>query len=185
MWRPVALAAPIAAPLVSFASAAAELRLDEIEEHRARVERYLRAAEGHVSKVSGLQLATQNVILLAGDWSDLAALPVAPVQTVGAIAYVDAAGDTQTLDEAVYDSRLDGLEPAIWLKSNQAWPPRQPGSLITVTAVAGYGADEDLAPGEIVASVLLLARALNDDGKVDAVADTIDALLTNYRTFVA
>lgn len=189
MWRPVVRAAPVAGPLVTFEAAAAELRLDEIDEadpHRARVERYIAGAEDHVAKVTGLQLAQQLVTLLATEWADLEALPVAPVSDIASIAYVDANGDAQTLDPADYDARLEGLSPAVWLAPGVTdWPVRQVGSLITITATAGYGDDMAALPGAIVDAVLVLVRARNDKGAFDSVTDTVDALLTNYRTYAA
>ena len=67
-----------------------------------------------------------------------------------------------------------------------AWhstPERE--SLVTVSVTAGYGAEESAAPGEIVTSVLLLVRGLNDDGNFEAVGGAVDALLTNYRLHTA
>lgn len=188
MWRPVVPVAPIAGPLVTFERAAAELRLDEIDEadpHRVRVEGYVAAAEGHVRQVTGLMLATQGVLLKATCWSDLAVLPVAPIEAVASVTYLDVNGDTQTLDAAAYEKRLEGLEPSLWLKPNQALPTRLEGSLITVTATAGYGAEIDDMPAELCAAVLLLVRAMNDHGKFDPVTPTVDAILSNYRLFAA
>lgn len=189
MWRPAVPVAPVAGPLVSFDSAAAELRLEEAGEitaARTRVEGYLRAAEGHVQRVTGLQLADQALTLRATDWSDLDTLPVGPVSDVASVEYVDAAGVTQTLDPGDYEVLLDSLAAGIALAGGvSSWPARQTGSLITVTLTAGYGADESAAPGEIVTSVLLLVRGLNDDGNFDAVAGAVDSLLTNYRLHTA
>lgn len=189
MWRPVVPVAPVAEPLVSFESAAAELRLDELDEadaHRVRVTTYLRAAEGHVQKMTGLQLAEQLVDLRATDWTDLEALPIAPVSDVVSITFVDGDGQVQTLDPGHYDARLEGLEPVVCMAAGiSAWPERQAGTLITIRATAGYGTEEADAPGEAVSSVLLLVRALNDTGVFDGVARTVEALLTNYRIHVA
>lgn len=189
MWRPVVPVAPLAGPLVSFESAAAELRLDGVDEadpHRARVTQYLRAAEAHVQNVTGLQLSTQQVRLLASEWSDLDALPIAPVSAVVSIQYVDDHGQSQTLDPAQYVPRLEGLEPAVWLAGGASvWPARQAGSLITLIATAGFGVDETDAPTDFVDAVLLLVRARHDTGVFDGVARTVEALLTNYRIHVA
>lgn len=188
MWRPVVKVAPVAGPLVTFAAAAAELRLEEFDEadHQERVERYIASAEGHVAKLTGLQLAQQTVTLAASEWSDLEALPIAPVSDVAKIEFTDAAGDTQTLDPSRYEARLEGLAPTICLAAGVPnWPERQAGTLITITATAGFGETIGALPGEIVDAVLVLVRARNDTGVFDGVSATVDALLTNWRIHAA
>lgn len=188
MWRPVVRTAPVAGPLVTFEAAADELRLDAGDEadHQSRVERYIAGAEAHVGQVTGLQLAEQAVELRATEWSDLDALPIAPISAVAGVVYVDADGVVRTLDPAAYAARLEGLSPAIVLAPGlTSWPARRPGTLITIAATAGFGDDMADLPGPIVDAVLLLVRARNDQGAFDAVEATVEALLANYRMFSA
>jgi uncharacterized phiE125 gp8 family phage protein len=147
-----------------------------------------KAARAHVEAVTGTRLVTQTVEVKAESWNDLAALPIAPIQAVSSIAYVDTDGATQTLAGAVYDARIEGLAPLVVLKHGQAWPPIQPGSRITLTAVVGYG-----EPGSQPPSVLHAIRLIVGDfyanretvqvgsvaGRIP-MAGTVEALLANH-----
>lgn len=146
------------------------------------------AARSHVEAVTGTRLVTQTVAVKADAWADLAALPIAPVQSVSGITYVDTDGATQTLATTVYEARLEGLAPSIVLKHGQSWPPVQPGSRISVTAVVGYG-----APGSQPQAVLHAIRLVAGDfyanretvqvgsvaGRIP-MAGSVEALLANH-----
>jgi len=181
MWRsPVLVNAP-ADLAISLEQARDELRIDDADQD-ARLTRYIAAAVAHVEAMTGLRLVTQTVDLRATAWCDLARLPIAPAQLITSVGYVDPAGASQVLGGAVYSARMDGLQPGIDLAYGQAWPSMQLDSVITVRAVVGYGA-AGAVPGDIVSALLLMVRALNDEGVIDGVRGTLDALLANYRTF--
>ena len=114
------------------------------------------------------------------------------MQSVSSISYVDTDGATQTLAGSVYDARLYGLEPSIVLKYNQTWPTIRMGSLITVTAVVGYGA-ASAVPAELLHAIRLVIadmyryRETVQSGETVAaypLAATFEALLANHRKFV-
>lgn len=79
-----------------------------------------------------------------------------PVQSVTSVAYVDAAGVTQTLPPTDYVASLHGLPPRILPAFGGAWPTTriQPDAM-TVTYVAGYGA-ASAVPAPIRQAMLLL-----------------------------
>jgi uncharacterized phiE125 gp8 family phage protein len=178
MWRsPVLVTAATALP-ITIEQARAELRFDT-SDHDVRLQRYMEAAVAHIEAVTGARLASQTVDLITTDWGDLGRFPVAPVTSVTSVKYFDTAGAEQTLSGSVFAARLDGLMPGLDLVSGQAWPPTFPGSAITVRAVVGYAT----APSPVVSALLILVRALNDDGGIDGVAGTVEALIANTRTF--
>lgn len=127
-------------------------------------DRLVDGATGWVEKYCGIKVGDQDLELKCDAFCDFRRLPVAPVQSV-TISYVDDAGATQALATSVYELRTEGLIASIVLKYNQAWPAIQPGSRITVAAVAGYAA-EDL-PAELLQAILLRISKLNSVSRAD------------------
>lgn len=178
MWRsPVTVTGPATKP-VTLAQAKAELRIDDTDDD-TRIERYIAAACEHVEAVTGLRLVAQTVDLKCDGWADLERLPVAPVQTITSITYLDTAGASQTLAGSVYEVRVSDLMPSIVLAYGQSWPVIRTGSQITVRAVLGYA----VQPDQIASAILIIVRVLNDQGTLDDVAPTVRALLVNHATF--
>lgn len=187
MWRPVVVTvAPAAEPLTT-ADAKAHCRVDHSDDDTL-IASYSAAARSLVEAMTGTRLYTQTVSFKTDDWSDLLNLPIAPVQSISSIAYTDTAGDVITLAGTVYETRLDLLEPRIVLKYGQTWPTIREGSLITVTAVVGYGAagaqPADLMHGLklIVGDMYAHRETVTEGAAVSTpVAATVDALTCNHR----
>jgi uncharacterized phiE125 gp8 family phage protein len=187
MWRPVAVTAAPATEPIPTADAKAHLRVDHSDDDTL-IATYVASARSHVEGLTGTRMVTQTVSLKTDDWADLAHLPVAPIQSISSISYVDSEGEVQTLSTNAYETRLELLEPAVVLKWNQTWPTRRAGTLITVTAIAGYGAVGAQPPAVLHALRLVTAdfyaqrETLTDGGAVSApIAATVDALLCNHR----
>lgn len=186
MWRPVVVTqAPAAEPL-STADAKAHVRFED-DDDDALIDAYVASARAHIEARTGTKLVTQTVSMKTDDWADLAHLPIAPLQSISSIAYTDANGDVVTLSGTVYEARLELLEPTVVLKYGQSWPSRQEGSLITVTAIAGYGGAAVVPPDILHAVRFALAdfyamRETVTEGPATALpsAATIDALLANH-----
>jgi uncharacterized phiE125 gp8 family phage protein len=187
------------APVVTVAASAEPLDTVSAVEHlRAQgagadseIARLVSAARAYVENYTGTRLITQTLALRSDDWADLENLPVAPVQSITSISYVDTDGATQTLAGSVYDARLYGLAPTIVLKFNQVWPTIQMGSLITVTAVVGYGAAADV-PSDLIHALRLLlgdfyqfreTAQADQSGSSYPVAAPVSAILANYRKY--
>lgn len=83
-------------------------------------------------------------------------LPLRPVTSITSIAYVDAAGTSQTLSTSVYAFEADAVIPFVRLKHGQSWPTLR-GDIngITTTVVAGYSAVSAI-PRQIKQAILLL-----------------------------
>lgn len=190
MWRPVVVTVPPSAEPISTADAKAHLTYEDTDKD-ALIVSYVASARAHVEARTGTRLVTQTVSFKTDDWSDLENLPVAPIQSISSIAYTDTAGDVITLSSSVYEARLELLEPTIVLKYGQVWPSRQQGSLITVTAIVGYGAAGAQPPDVLHSIRLMLAdmfaqrETLGDRAMISApVAASVDALLANHTKFL-
>lgn len=85
-------------------------------------------------------------------------VPRPPLVSVTSIAYIDTAGDSQTLATSVYEADTASDPGRIWLKDGQTWPDTQPGiGKVTITYVAGYGSSAASVPALFRQAVLLMA----------------------------
>lgn len=179
MWyAPKVTIVPEAEP-ISVADVMAQAHIDSSDESDV-VARMIKTARGHVERYCNIIIATQTVENKCDSFADFCRLPIGPVKSVVSIAYVDLGGDAQTIDASVYELRnFDELDSAILLTYGQVWPTIQPGSLITVSLIAGFG---DVPPPIIGAMHLFVAENF-EHRESDALADwtTFDALLCNFR----
>jgi uncharacterized phiE125 gp8 family phage protein len=199
MWHPKSVDEPASEP-VSLADAKAALPAS-ISVPDDTITAAIQAARDFIEQYCWIRLPKRSVVATCDGFSDLARLPEAPVSAVTSIVYVDDAGAEQTLDDATYELREDGIEPTVVLAHGASWPHRRAGSRITVTMTAGY---ETLPPA--VKSALLLsigkfvtlasrdpalsreavvgvstAEYMNTEVGQKSVDGAIGALLANYR----
>lgn len=119
------------------------------------VDMYLAAATGRIEAASGRALFKRTMKFTADAFEAGIELPAYPVISVTSVAYIDAAGDTQTLSDTSYKllNRIDRplLVPAYGL----SWPETRdfPGA-VTVAFDAGYGPDSDDIPAALRMAVL-------------------------------
>lgn len=150
---------------------------------------YVTAARSQIEAMTGLRLLTKTQTIYVDSFEELAFLPVAPVQSVTSISYVDTDGASQTLSTDVYEARLnDYLRPSIVLKYNQTWPTIRLGSRITVVIATGYGDRADV-PTPLIHAIKMLAaywyamaEAASDEPTTQ-VPMAVDYLIENYRRF--
>lgn len=183
MWYPATITLPAAAEPITTAEAKAHLRVDHSAED-SLIAGLVSAARAHVEAYCSIRFGTQTIAVKCDHFDDLARLPDAPVQSITSIAYVDTAGDSQTLSNTVYELRSDGIEAGVVLKYDQRWPTPRPGSRITVTAVVGFTA----TPADIKQALLLIVGHLhaNREAVVTGTIATelplgVDSLLANHR----
>ncbi|WFU88983.1 head-tail connector protein [Rhizobium sp. CC1099] len=163
---------------VTAADAKRRLRVD-FSDDDADIDLMIASARDHAEKYCNVRFASQTVEMKCDGWCDMVRLPVAPVQAVTSIKYIDTDGVEQTLATTVYETRADGLEASIVTKYGQQWPPIRPGSRIAVTADAGYEA----APAAVKHAILLFiadAYEVRENAKIEDWT-ALDALLCNYR----
>ncbi|MFL6862601.1 MAG: hypothetical protein ACJ8DZ_06335 [Allosphingosinicella sp.] len=151
---------------------------------------YVSAAARRVEIYCGLRLVTQTVILRASRWRDLESLPVAPLQAVAGIDYLDTSGALQTLDAEAYEAVAAGLDAAVRPAFGRAWPSAwNVADAIRVTARVGYGGRAEI-PADLRHAMLLLAgdffkqREETITGTIVSTLPTgVAALLEPYRRF--
>lgn len=177
MWYPAKVTAIDSDP-ITLAEAKAQCRVD-VGDDDGQLQDLIAAARDHIEKYCNIRLAEQTVEVKCDSFTDMDRLPVAPAQSVTAIAYRDTTGAEQTLSSDVYEARFDDLEAAIVLQYGQRWPAIQPGSRITLTAVVGY---EALPPAMKVAMLMFIADSYYQRENAKAEDWTaVDYLLCNFR----
>ncbi|MEO1921824.1 MAG: head-tail connector protein [Sphingomonadaceae bacterium] len=176
-WLPVTVTAEPASEPITVAEAKAQCRVTSSDEDNL-LTAYIAAARLFVEQYTGLRIVEQTVEIRAGGFSDLAHLPVAPLQSITSIKYLDRDGAEQTLAASVYEGVLIGLAPSIRLKVNQSWPSvRSASDAVRVVAVAGYAS----TPEPIKQALLLIVASWFDSREVGPIPAGAMALLTNYR----
>ena len=140
---------------VAASAVRAHLRLDDDAEetHLASlIATAVNWAEGFTRRA----LITQTWAYYLDGFPTVIALPRPPLQSVSSIAYVDGAGDSQTLSTSVYTVDTTAEPGLIYPAYGEVWPPTQaiPKS-VTVTFVAGYGTDPADVPAEIAQAISL------------------------------
>lgn len=104
------------------------------------------------------QLITATWTLTARRWPrvDYIELPRPPLQSVTKIEYLDAAGDLQELDPALYRVITNAPVGRVTLKSGEQWPTAaDEDGAIVVTYVAGYGDEATDVPKLLQQSILM------------------------------
>lgn len=139
--------------------------------HDTHLHRLITAAVRDVERFTRRSLITQTWQLTNSCfplWE--IALPRPPFQSITSIQYVDDNGTTQTLSSSLY--QVDGSSPALVCPAfNQSWPASRSltANAVTITYVAGYGADSTTIPPEFVNLVAeLVAFRFMNRGDVQA-----------------
>jgi len=118
----------------------------------------LDAAIDEVERWIGARCITQT---WTDTWHDFLTTRLAwnPVQSITSVAYIDNAGDSQTLSTDVYELRTDIYGAYVGLKYGQQWPTdlRCPPTGVTVVYVAGFGDTGADVPGAIRNAIASLA----------------------------
>lgn len=176
-WLPVTVTAEPASEPITLDEVKAQCRITGSNED-SLLTAYISAARLFVEQYTGLRIVEQTVEFRGSNFFDLAYLPVAPLQSVSSIAYLDPDGTEQTLATTIYESVLIGLAPSIRLKVDQSWPSiRYASDAVRVVAVAGYSS----VPEPIKQAMLLIVASWFDSREVGPIPAGAMALLTNYR----
>lgn len=185
MWYPAKVITPAASEPITLDEAKRQSRVDTADDD-ALIERLITAARDHVERYCAVRFAAQTLEIGCGGFADFCRLPEAPVTSIVSVSYIDTAGATQTLDAAVYNLNLDGLEPSISLSYGERWPSIRMNSRIIVTADVGYAT----MPAAVLHAMLMLVATWYENREQvlvgASVSDlplsaSIDALLCNFR----
>lgn len=148
--------APIAEP-VTLVEAKAHLRIDSDDED-THLGALIQAAREYCEGVQHRAYLSQtwDIKLDAFPSGDCIEIPMAPLQSVTSITYIDGDGVTQTWDSANYNVLTAGLPPRIELGYGKSWPStRAQRQAVTVRAVLGH-ADAGDVPHTVKHAMLLL-----------------------------
>jgi uncharacterized phiE125 gp8 family phage protein len=187
---------PAAAP-ISLVEIRAQTRVTETGED-ALLAGYVRSATDHIEATTGLRMITQTWSWTVDwlpphwqpyRWDSYARLPLAPVQSIVSIAYIDATTHlAQVVDPALYVLKGDRIS----LAPNAVWPPMWRGTdAVTITFVCGYGDDWNTVPESLRQAVQMLAAywfaqreaaAIGpEQGPVSHVPFSVREILDGYR----
>lgn len=154
---------------------------------------YIAAARRRAEKITGRALISQTWRQRLDAFpADEIKLLKPPVASITSVAYIDAAGDSQTLDSALYT--LDRYTMPGWLypAEDTTWPETASVvNAVTITMVCGYGAAASDVPDDIRAWLLLTAgflaanrEAMDATGRIAELPGRFtDGLLDNWRVF--
>lgn len=150
----------------------------------AEVGRLIRRATARAEKITQRSLAVKSWRLILDRFPRGAiSIPLPPLKSVEAIAYTDAAGAEQVLDESAYVVNPYGLIGQITPAMGKCWPATAPQDMaLRVDFTAGY----DEVPEDIVAAILLLVghfdqnREAATSGTMSVLPLGVDALLSPH-----
>lgn len=181
------VSAPASEP-ISLAEVKAHCRIYGSEDD-GLIAGYLMAARVYTESVTGRRLVTQTLDYFIDNLSaDEILLPVAPVQSVTSITYIDDSGATQTLSVGAYTTVGRRYWTAIVPTVNASWPGvRNQAESVTVRFVAGHTSTNPV-PEPIRQAILMLAGHLYENRETVVVGQApevlpmaYDFLLTDYR----
>jgi uncharacterized phiE125 gp8 family phage protein len=188
----ILVSGPEALP-ISLAELKAQVRYFEPDED-ALLAGYIRSATDHIEATTGLRLITQTWAYSVDgfpcrSWEPgYIRLPIAPVQAITSISYLNTAGTPTVLAPGIYSFRGD----RITLAPNATWPSIWYGlDVITIEFTVGYGPDHNYVPESLRHAIALLAAygfeqrtaaAIGPDyGPVSEVPFGVRQILDGYR----
>lgn len=185
LWTNLKRVAAPANPLISTDDAKAHLRIGDDLDADEYLDGLVAAATAQIEGPDGIGIAlvTQTWRLsLDGLPCDAIRLPLGPAQSIVSITYLDEAGQTQTLDPALYTIDTD-QNPAVLCRAyNAVWPATrcQPGA-VKITFTCGFGDNAEDVPADLRQAATLLVEAIVDPQSAERCAKAAQAILNRYR----
>lgn len=190
------LITPPAVEPVSLSEMKAHLRVD-IDEEDALISGLIRAAtaklDGRTGRLGRCLILQQYRLSLAA-FPDEIAIPLAPVQSIDRVEYVDATGMPRVLDADTY--RVVGLADengtTVFRPYGGAWPRSAGGpEAVQITFTAGYGEAAEDVPDQIRQAIRMHVAHLYDNraavasgnGPVQQVPLGYEDLISAYTTW--
>lgn len=177
MWLTPKVVTPPTAEPVSLLEAKRHVRAAEFDDDDEYLSGLIAAARDHAELYCGAVFASCTIEASATDWCDFKHVPVTPLGNVTSIEYVDTTGETQTVESVIYERR----DNAIVTKYGKQWPAIQAGSLIKLTAIAGF----EECPKSVKHAMLLWISEAYEKRESASLDNwtTMDALLCNHRYY--
>ena len=179
--------APSIEPLV-----AEEVKLHTRVDHSAEdslLEAYIVAARMFCEETTSRALITQTIEVNFDAFPDSCreiTIPVAPVQAIDSVKYIDENGDTQTLDPSAYSVSVGNVGRIKPAKGHQ-WPKALEAlDVVKITATVGYGDTSDKVPEVIKQAMRLLVAHFYENReaasirKIEQAPLAVQALLNLY-----
>jgi uncharacterized phiE125 gp8 family phage protein len=173
------------------------LRIEEGETAEDELLKRLRAtARQRVEKITNRKLITQTWKAYYDEWpsGDAIVLPYTPLSTGTApsITYVDSTAGSNTFSTTGWRSDSVTEPPRLVLTYSQSWPSASLDNMNPIYAqfVCGYGNTSTSVPEEIKSAMLLMVGHLYENREthlvgrtINAIPDSLDALLASYRVW--
>lgn len=192
MLKPVLVTPPAAdKPLISLDDAKKHLRVDH-DEDNVYIESLVAAATSWLDGYSGVlgRALINQTWMIHPEWCPEGfRLPLAPVSSVTSVKYFDADNVEQTVVDTNYNLYEDLISPFVQMIPTYAFPATYDRlDDISITFVAGYGADATNIPGAIIIAAKLLIGHFYENREATAPAPgvfemplAVKALITPYR----
>ena len=135
--------------------------------HDGSLSRLITAARVKVEQDTRLALINQTRVMKFDAWprQTIIELPVAPLQSVSSVTYVDTLDSTQTLSASLYAVDTTQNPGRRVLNDGESWPAtRGHYNDIVVTYIAGHGATVASVPKTAQLAMLMLVRHWFDRG---------------------
>ena len=111
-------------------------------------------------------------------------LPKPPFQSVDEVKYIDTNGSEQILAENTdYEVKLSGDSGRVVVAPGKSWPSVQSNKkgVITVTVVAGFGANDSDVPDDIKQAIIAKVDIIYSKGEIGE--DTYNMLIENTKHY--
>lgn len=148
--------------------------------------------EGYTAR--RLIMRTETLLLDSFPSCDRIVIPVAPLQAIGAVTYLDQDGASTTLSSSAYVTDVNGPVGVVALKTGQTWPSltssQRPVNAVRVAFTSGY-ASADAVPASLKLAVKMLAAHFYENREATTPIDVknlpmgITALLRPWRVVEA
>jgi uncharacterized phiE125 gp8 family phage protein len=150
------------------------------------------AAQAQIESATGKRLLTTTEVARFDEFRcRRLELPIAPVQSVTSITYLDENGDQQTLSAADYVLRTDSDAAYIYPTVGKTFPTTlNAAGAVTVTYVAGYGNEGTDVPAPLLEAVKRLAASMYENresvlvGQQAQDMNDVINLVAPYRRYV-
>ena len=167
---------PPAIEPVSEAEARERIRMTS-DDTTAEIKVMIAAARAGVETYLRRRLITQTMRLTLNGFAARVVIPIAPVQSISAITYVDDAGTTQTLASSEYTLVSSGLPNFIVPAYLKTWPTtRAHYDTVTIDIVVGYGAASSDVPPDIIQAMYLLLGHIYEAREAVVIGSTVGDL---------
>lgn len=169
---------PPATPLIALADMKLHLRQD-LSADDTLINQIIAAATVWAEDFLHRRFITQTVTMTIHAFTGRAImLPIAPVQSITEIRYLDSAGVQQTLSTDVYKLSKGQLPFYVVTQYGQTWPQtRAEADAVEIEFVAGYGDAASDVPADIVRAVYMLAASMYENRTAE-ITGTIAQKLT-------